>query len=407
MKFYDTNALILLQDKIFEEKFIISTKSLYELEHIKTSANKDGDVKFAARQVARLLFTKKDEYESIFVDNNVLALIDSVGLEYTPDNIICASAVIAKEKYGDIEFVTDDILCALTAEKVFGLTVCQANENPNDDILYKGYVEHTFANDEEMACFYEHLEENVLNLNINEYALLKSCDGVTVDKVKWNGTEYKTLTYKNFKSSMFGTVKPMDDYQQMAFDSIANNDITVLTGKAGSGKTTLPMAYAMQQLESQKFRKVVVVYSFEPLKNAKQLGYIKGDTNTKLLETASIGGILSSKMGDRMVVERMLASGSLEIVPTANIRGVEFTDIDIVVLTEAQNLDTYTLKTVIQRCKAGCKLIVEGDILEQSDIRRESGLFRMIETFTGYKGFGAVKLKNNYRSEICEIADKM
>lgn len=406
MKFYDTNALILLQDKIFEEKFIISAKSLYELEHIKTSANKDGDVKFAARQVARLLFVKKDEYESIFVDNNVLALIDDAGLEYTPDNIICASAVVAKEKYGDIEFVTDDVLCALTAEKVFGLTVYQANESPNDDILYKGYIEHTFVNDEEMAYFYEHLNENVLNLNINEYALLKSCDGVIVDKVKWNGTEYKTLTYKNFKSSMFGTVKPMDDYQQMAFDSIANNDITVLTGKAGSGKTTLPMAYAMQQLESQKFRKIVVVYSFEPLKNAKQLGYIKGDTNTKLLETASIGGILSSKMGDRMIVERMLASGSLEIVPTANVRGVEFND-SIVFLTEAQNLDTYTLKTVIQRCKTGCKLIVEGDVLEQSDIRRESGLFRMIETFKGYKGFGAVKLKNNYRSEICEIADKM
>lgn len=406
MKFYDTNALILLQDKIFEERFCISAKSLEELEHIKTSANKDGDVKFAARQITRLLFTQKDKYETIFVNNDVLSLIDKASLEYTPDNIICASAVVAKEKYGDIEFVTDDILCALTAEKVFGLIVCQANESPNEDILYKGYIEHTFVNDEEMAYFYEHLNDNVLNLNINEYALLKSCDGIIVDKVKWNGTEYKTLTYKNFKSSMFGTVKPMDDYQQMAFDSIANNDITVLTGKAGSGKTTLPMAYAMQQLESQKFRKIVVVYSFEPLKNAKQLGYIKGDTNTKLLETASIGGILSSKMGDRMIVERMLASGSLEIVPTANVRGVEFND-SIVFLTEAQNLDTYTLKTVIQRCKTGCKLIVEGDVLEQSDIRRESGLFRMIETFKGYKSFGAVKLKNNYRSEICEIADKM
>lgn len=406
MKFYDTNALILLQDKIFEEKFCISSKSLEELEHIKTSANKDGDVKFAARQITRLLFTKSNDYETIFVGDDVFQIISSYQMELSPDNIICASAVIAKEKYGDIKFVTDDVLCALTAEKIFGLNVRQASETPNEDILYNGYVEHIFTNDEEMAYFYEHLDENILNLNINEYALLKSCDNVVVDKVKWDGTEYKTLVYKNFKSSMFGVVKPMDDYQQMVFDSIANNDITVITGKAGSGKTTLPMAYAMQQLESQKFRKLVVVYSFEPLKNAKQLGYIKGDTNTKLLETASIGGILSSKMGDKMIVERMLASGSLEIVPTANIRGVEFTD-SIVFLTEAQNLDTYTLKTVIQRCKSGCKLIVEGDVLEQSDIRRESGLFRMIETFKGYDGFGAIKLKNSYRSKICEIADKM
>jgi phosphate starvation-inducible PhoH-like protein len=294
----------------------------------------------------------------------------------------------------------------LTAEKIFGLKVTRASETPNEDMLYKGYIDYTFKSDDEMAYFYENLNENIIGLAVNEYAFLKSCDGVIVDKVKWTGEEYRTLTYKNFKSSMFGVVKPMDDYQQMAFDSIANNDITILTGKAGSGKTTLPLAYAMQQLENQKFKKLVIVYSFEPLKNAKQLGYIKGDTNTKLLETASIGNILSSKMGDKMIVERMLASGSLEIVPTANIRGVEFND-SIVVLTEAQNLDTYTLKTVIQRCKTGCKLIVEGDVLEQSDIRRESGLFRMIDAFRGYESFGVVKLKNNYRSKICEIADKM
>jgi predicted ribonuclease YlaK len=169
----------------------------------------------------------------------------------------------------------------------------------------------------------------------------------------------------------------------MAFDSLISDEITLLTGKAGSGKTTLPLAYAMQQIESQKYRKLVMIYSFETLKNAKQLGYIKGDIQTKLMETASIGNILTWKFGDDSIVKRMMASGTLEIIPTANLRGVEFTD-SIVYITEGQNLDTYTLKTAIQRCKSDTKFIIEGDVLEQSDINRSSGMLRMIDVFKGY-----------------------
>ena len=74
-------------------------------------------------------------------------------------------------------------------------------------------------------------------------------------------------------------------------------------------------------------------------------------------------------------------------------------------VTESQNLDVYTLKTIIQRCKAGSKIIFEGDIIEQHDSNREIGLFKMIDIFKNYKSFGCVKLKNNYRSEIGELAD--
>lgn len=119
----------------------------------------------------------------------------------------------------------------------------------------------------------------------------------------------------------------------------------------------------------------------------------------------AIGNILSSKFGDISEVERLLASGIIEIIPTANIRGYEISQDEICFCTEAQNLDIYTLKTIIQRCKAGSKIIFEGDIIEQHDSSREIGLFKMIDVFKDYKCFGCVKLKNNYRSEIGELAD--
>jgi predicted ribonuclease YlaK len=137
------------------------------------------------------------------------------------------------------------------------------------------------------------------------------------------------------------------------------------------------------------------------------LGYEKGDHITKLLYSASIGNILASKFGDITAIEYMIADGRLEIIPTANIRGVEFQD-SVVFVTEAQNLDTYTLKTIIQRCKSDCKQIYEGDIIEQKDKSLPNvGMNRLIEVFKGHPSFGCVKLKNNYRSPISELADKM
>ncbi len=104
----------------------------------------------------------------------------------------------------------------------------------------------------------------------------------------------------------------------------------------------------------------------------------------------------------------MINRGILDIIPTANIRGVEFEADSCVIVTEAQNLDVYTLKTIIQRCKEGCKQIYEGDIIEQKDTKiQDVGINRLIEVFKGNENFGCVKLKNNYRSKLSELADRL
>jgi len=67
------------------------------------------------------------------------------------------------------------------------------------------------------------------------------------------------------------------------------------------------------------------------------------------------------------------------------------------------------MKTIIQRAKR--KLIVEGDLLEQQDLRnnnhRDNGMLRAIEVFKGSKYFSCVKLKNRYRHPMGDLADKM
>lgn len=399
-KFLDTNAI--LTDCTDISNVLISSKTLDELENIKSSSHKDNDIKYKARVAVRAIREQKPEI--IVVQKSDYDKIEELGLEITNDNLIIASAWRYSQE-NPIVFVTQDVLCGLIAEKYFGLNV-EELKLKNDDV-YKGYrvVQPT---DEELSQVYSKDNcENIFGCLVNEYVIINDNDGNFCDVVKWTGEKYATLNTKPFKSRAFSNVKPLDEIQRCAFDSIVTNDITVLYGRSGSGKTTIPLSYIMSNVESQKYKKCVIIYDFETLKGAKTLGFTPGTLNEKIITQGAIGNILSSKFGDMSEVERLMASGMIEIIPTANIRGYEISSDEICFVTEGQNLDTYTLKTIIQRCKAGAKIIIEGDIIEQHDNNREVGLLKMIEVFKGYKSFGCVKLKNNYRSEIGELADRL
>ena len=400
IRFYDTNAII--SDCTDISNVIISSKTLDELENIKSSSHKDNDIKYKARVAVRAI--REQRPEIVVIQKSDYDKIEELGLEITNDNLIIASAWRYSQE-NSIVFVTQDVLCSLIANTYFGLDV-EELKLKNDDV-YKGYrvVQPT---DEELSQVYSKDNcENIFGCLVNEYVIINDSDGNFCDVVKWTGEKYATLNTKPFKSRAFSNVKPLDEIQRCAFDSIVTNDITVLYGRSGSGKTTIPLSYIMSNVESQKYKKCVIIYDFETLKGAKTLGFTPGTLNEKIITQGAIGNILSSKFGDMSEVERLMASGMIEIIPTANIRGYEISSDEICFVTEGQNLDTYTLKTIIQRCKAGAKIIIEGDIIEQHDNNREVGLLKMIEVFKGYKSFGCVKLKNNYRSEIGELADRL
>lgn len=400
-RFLDTCSLLKNSSNLSD--VVLSVVTLEELEEIKTSANKSEDVKRSARVATRNIREQTPEIISPMRD--CLNKLDELGLDLTNDNSIIYAAWYCKNvKQYDITFYTEDYLCGLIAKNYFDLQV-KSIETIDSGELYKGY-KTVAATEQELAKVYDKdNRENVFNCLINEYVIVNDGEGNFCDVLRWTGSQYVNVFNKNFKSRQVGNCKPLDIIQRMAFDSINNNDVTVLYGRSGSGKTTIPLSYIMQGLESGKFEKCYIVHSYETLKNQKTLGFVKGDDLTKKLFTSSLGGILSSKFGDMTEVERLVVGGQFEIIPTANLRGVEFSENSCVFCTEGQDLDLYALKTLIQRCKTGSKLIIEGDILEQCDIDREVGLFRMIDVFKNHSCFGCVKLKNNYRSEIGELAD--
>ena len=400
MIFYDTCALLNVGERILNENFIISVRTLREIEDIKNNRYKDEEVKSKAKRTAKLLINCNAQV--VMDDATIYKILDSWGWDKNKsDNIIIATAYAISQQDKNLVFITDDICCRLLAN-VRGLTVQSSESLETED--YKGYLE-VEMNDEEMADFYQNPHKNKYNLNINEYLIVKNLEKDNV--YKWTGNSHANVSIIKYHSDAFGEVKPRDAIQQCAFDSINNNQITMLFGRAGSGKTLIPMAYGDVAVSKGKYNNMTFIYSYDVLKGAKDLGYERGDHMTKLLNYGAIGNILGTKYGDITAVERKMQDGDLNIYPTAYIRGVSITD-SIVIITEAQNLDSYTLKTIIQRCEDNCKIIIEGDMIEQSDTNvAMRGMRRFSEVFRGQPNVGIIKLRENYRSKIGELADKM
>lgn len=376
---------------------IIPITVIEELDNLKT--NRDYERASKARNAIRHIRDNSQYVEFDLVRRLAKELENNNVVENTfnmNDDIIVTSAF-----HNQATLCTGDLNLQIKA-KSLGV---QLVEVPSD-ILYKGY-KRVILTDEQLAYFYEHPTENTFKLNINEYLLIYNDQQDFLDAQKWTVTGFTKVGHKNLKTRMFGNVKAKDEYQLCALDSMCNNDITAIYGRAGSGKTHLALAYLMKLLESGDIRKIYVIFSYNTLKGAPTLGYEKGDHEEKILMTGSIGNILATKFGDLNMVKSMMMNGELEIIPTANIRGAEYKDA-AVLSTETQNVDTYTLKTIVQRCGENCKQVYEGDILEQTDVNiSQSGMERMIDVFKGEDCFGCLKLKNNYRSSVTTIADKM
>ncbi|RHP47039.1 PhoH family protein [Clostridium sp. AF32-12BH] len=377
-----------------------------ELEHIKVSGTKTEETRYKARKILHILDENPDKYQVVIVNQKILDILNEKGLENAPDNQICASASTIE----DVTFVTNDLACKAIARWVFGLNVESANDEPTD--IYTGFKEVTL-NEPSMAHFYEHLNENIFDLLVNEYLLLKDSNGNIVDKLKWDGEMYQNLKYPIVKSNYFGTVKPYngDPYQQMVLNSLSTNQITMIKGPAGTGKSYLAIGYLMYLLEKRKIEKIIIFCNTVATANSAKLGYYPGSKDEKLLDS-SIGNMLSAKLGDSFGLEQMVTQGKIQLLPMSDVRGYDTNGMSAgVYITEAQNMDISLMKLALQRIGEDSICVIDGDYNTQVDLSQyagsNNGMRRMSEIFRGEDCYGEVELQNIYRSKIAMIAEKM
>lgn len=390
-----------------EDFFLISSVSINELEEIKVDRSKTDDIRFDARNAVRYLEDNQNKYKIIIYDINVKCDFFEYGLEDTPDNRIMRCAEYARDilGYNDLVFVSDDILCRMIAKTYFNLNA-EGVERKNTN-EYKGFVEKSLS-DNEMAYFYEHMQENIYELLINEYLIIQNVTGDIVDVYRWNGMSYMPLYKKPIKSFYFERLKAKDIYQSCAIDSLINCTVTAISGKAGSGKSLLSLMVAMHLIETGKYDRLVVMFNPTKTRGSTDLGYYSGSFIDKALQN-SIGQILTTKFGDRYAVDLLISQNKLKLVSMADARGMEINDNEILWITEAENTSVDLMKLCLSRMSSGAKAFIEGDYECQTDsylfYGNKNGLKRLIDSFRGHEEFGYVQLQNIWRSRIGELCE--
>ena len=403
--FLDTNALLNLQKEAFKEPFVISQKTLEEVENIKTSGKKDNEVKYKARQIAHLLDEHFGEFEVVANDQNIKEIIKEFSLEETPDNIILASAYLYNSK-SPIVVCTDDLNCKFISKNIFHLTTKGVNEiNLVKNIdEYTGFKDITFS-DDEMSYFYLHTKENLYNSLLNEYLIIRKSDGEVVDYRKWNGSEYVVASYKTINSHFMGKIKPRNPHQVLAFNMLQDKEetIKVISGKFGSGKDYLMIANALKLIDEGKFDKLIYVRNAIGVKDANEVGFLPGSKLEKLLPYAMP---LADHLGGETGLEMQMMTGTIEIEHLGYIRGRDIKN-TIIYVSEAENLTKEHVQLLIGRVGEGSALWMNGDF-KQTDstlFRMNNGLLSTVQKLAGHEKFGYVQLQKTERSETAAMAD--
>ena len=218
------------------------------------------------------------------------------------------------------------------------------------------------------------------------------------------------------KSRQAYGIRPRNDEQAMALDALLNRkiDLVSLTGGAGTGKTLLALAAALEQ--EHEYEQIILSRPTVVLGN-QDLGFLPGDQKQKmgpflqpLMDNLNvIKSQFRPNSREALRIESMLSQEKLIIEPLAYIRGRSLGKCYFII-DESQNLTPHEMKTIITRAGEGTKMVFTGDIfqIDQPYLDQWSnGLTHLGEKMAGQKLFQHIFLKKGERSRLSEIASKL
>lgn len=405
----DTNILMSLEsyDSLLARCEGKITIPMYVLEELDNLKNKEGDKGFKARRALRNIEKYADDIEIYLpTDDEYRYFLPACWSTGKMDNEIINSAAILKSAGNQVKVLSNDLNVRLKCESV----EIDAESYYEIIEINSGWLQVNLSEEE---CLSLDDEAIASMLKTGQYLLVdeKGTGDLFAIYSRDNENKIRCVVPRHIYSSHFGRIEALDEFQMCAIDSLYKDNLTVITGKAGSGKTLLSLSYALQEVLSGKRSKLIIFANPVKTRGSEQLGYYPGDRTEKLMQN-SVGAMLVSKFGgDPMAVDQLIQDGMLEILPFSDIRGFEVSESQIMYISEAQNLNVDLAKLAIQRCAEGAKIILEGDPQTQVDHYsfegNQNGLRRVIEVFEGTEGFSHIYLPNIRRSKIADLADKM
>lgn len=341
--------------------------------------------------------------------------------ERTPDHRILAIALHVSEQFKErtVALISKDINLRMKAKSLGLKTEDYETDKVKDiEILYKG-VE---AFDDFDAAVIEQLYKSGAIARkdfpmdeaftpANQYFILRNNNQSVLVWVD----PFSQVIRRVEKHSAFG-IEPRNAEQTFSLHALLNPDIKLvsLSGKAGTGKTLLALAAALQQ--TKLYKQILLARPIVPLSN-RDIGFLPGDAKEKigpymlpLYDNLSvIKNRFAAQSKELNLIEDMQKRDELLITPLAYIRGRSLSDAFFIV-DEAQNLTPHEVKTIITRAGEGTKIVFTGDV-HQIDTpyldMQSNGLAYLTDKMRGQDIFAHINLVKGERSYLAELASNL
>lgn len=435
----DTNVLISDPTSIFnfeDNQVIIPFPALEELDHIKSKGlDVSRDARLAIRNIAEVI--SDSTYEELSETG--------INLSEIRKSVSTAGTLLVVQYKGDVVFDLahqDDKIIAIAMQEDAVLVTrdinmrikalsqgCKVQDYQHDhtlsdaDLIHVGHskVQNDFWNtlssityDKETAIIPVQDFPEDCKLYKNDF--LYNDEGI-VGKVlnTYNGHAYiKPLTDKTVMNKKAWGITPNDIYQGMVFNSLMNEDIdiNILLGPAGTGKTFITLAAALElTVEKHLYKRIIFTRSMDS--QFEEIGFLPGTEYEKMAPW--VGGAFDSleqlhkkdAKGPEESIKYLLEKNYIMFKALNFIRGRSFND-TILIIDEAQNLTASQMKTIITRCGENCKIVLMGN-LAQIDNRfvtpTNSGLTYVAEKLKDWQHSSVVQLQNIHRSRLAEYAE--
>lgn len=425
---FDHNAITSFEDN----DIVIPITVLEELDNFKIGNETKN---FEARNVIRFLDKISEEQGlddwiplgdhkgrlKIVMNSNGLA-IDAEKV-YGPDKndhkIINVALSLKKEsKKKKVTLVTKDINLRIKA-KAIGL---HAEDYLTGKVQDANDLSDTFSSDvnnldsELIKKLYsdKRIEENgILNETrvSNGYYILNNCSQSALARYNGRSRELELVE----KKYAYG-INPRNAEQTFALNALLNKDIKLiaLQGVAGTGKTLLALAAALEQ--KNLYDQIILSRPIVPLSN-REIGFLPGSAEDKISPYMQalwdnlkvIKSQYKENARKTKWIDQLQENGDLTITALNFIRGRSLTNVMFIV-DEAQNLTPHEIKTIITRAGDGTKIVFTGDI-HQIDTpyldENSNGLSYIIDKLKGNDLFAHIKLEKGERSELADLANKL
>ena len=233
-------------------------------------------------------------------------------------------------------------------------------------------------------------EELVLLLE-QGHALDREGVGRTIEMMKRDERPSEVLTTEVLRGRK--SVRPKTGGQKRYVDAIAANTVTFSIGPAGTGKSYLAVAAAVQALQAKSVNRIILTRP--AVEAGERLGFLPGDLMAKVDPYLRPLYDALHDMLDAEAVARLMERGTIEVAPLAFMRGRTLND-SFIILDEAQNTTAEQMKMFLTRLGFGSRMVITGDVtqIDLAEGRNRSGLLGVRAVLEGIDGVAFVDLSS-------------